>query len=95
VVFLQESGRPSWATLTRTIQVLEGNKDSLNTCNLIFGAIPSREAERRDAGVIDDLPSIEVEVQRSDNLLASRRACARDSDGKAIGAIDSTITVTD
>ena len=94
MTFLRERGRPGWATLTRTIQVLEGNKDSLNTCNLIFGAIPSREAERRDAGVVDDLPSIEVAVQRSDNLLTIRRAFARNSDGKAFGTIDSTITVT-
>jgi hypothetical protein len=91
---LQESRRRRGATLTRTIQVLEGDKDGLNTCDLISRAVSSREVERRDIGVIDNLASIEVTIQRSNNFLAIRWACARYFDRLAIGANDRTVTVT-
>jgi hypothetical protein len=90
----KESGRHGRATLTRTIQILEGDQDGLNTCNLLSGAIPSREAERRDVGVVDDMPSIEVSIQRRDDLPTIRRARAWNFDRLAIRAIDGTITVT-
>jgi hypothetical protein len=93
VRLLQESRRGRRTALTRAIQVLEGDKDGLNACNLIFGAVSRREAERRDAWVIDNLARIEVAVQCSDNILAIWRACARNFDRLAIGAIDSTITI--
>lgn len=93
VRLLQESRRGRRAALTRAIQVLEGDKDGLNTRNLICGAVSSREAERRDAGVIDNSARIEVAVQCSDDSLAVWRACARNLDRLAIWPIDSTITI--
>jgi len=89
-----ESGRRGWAALTRTIQVLEGDQHSLNTCNLISRTVSGRETERRDVGIIDDMSGIEVAVQCSDNFLAIGRACTWDFDRFSIGAFDSTITVS-
>ena len=90
-----EGGCGSWAALTRTPQILEGDKNSVDTVNLILVAVSGGEGDWRDARVVHDTTAIiHVPVQGVKDFIFRRWTEAGNLDGIPVGTFDSTIAVT-
>jgi hypothetical protein len=88
----EQSRRHSGASLSGSVQVLEGDKGCLDTSDLIFLGVATGEREG-NTGVVDGAAGVDVGGQSTKEGVTAGRASARDLDGLAVSANNSSVAV--